>query len=69
MTRAEEDLRRAVMVSVINDMPGVPAKEVAALIVTWLEVEPAAMILQQVAPLMFLLTLSSTALVVPLVDR
>jgi hypothetical protein len=68
MTRAEEDLRRAVMVSVISDMPGVPAKEVAALIVTWLEVEPAAMILQQVAPLMFLLTLSSTALVVPLVD-
>jgi hypothetical protein len=69
MTRAEEDLHRAVMVSVISDRPVVLAKEVAALIATWLEVEPASMILQQVAPLMFLLTLPSTALVEPLVDR
>jgi hypothetical protein len=69
MTRAEEDLRRVVMVTVISDKLVVPVEEVAALIATWLEVEPASMILQQVAPLMFLLTLPNIELVVPLIDR
>jgi hypothetical protein len=69
MIRAEEDLRQAVMVTIISDRPAVLAKEVAALIATWLEVEPVSTILQQVARLMFLLMLPSIKLVVHLVDR
>jgi hypothetical protein len=69
MIRAEEDLRQAVMVTIISDRPVVLAKEVVALITTWLEVEPASTILQQAARLMFLLTLPSIKLGVHLVDR
>jgi hypothetical protein len=69
MIRADEDLRQAVMVTIISERPVVLVKEVVALIVTWLEVEPATMILQQAARLMFLLTLPSIKLVVPLIDR
>jgi hypothetical protein len=69
MIRADEDLRQAVMVTIISERPVVLVKEVVALIVTWLEVEPATMILQQAVRLMFLLTLPSIKLVVPLIDR
>jgi hypothetical protein len=69
MIRAEEDLRQAVMVTVISDRPVVLAKEVVTLIATWLEVEPVSMIHQQAVGLMFLLTLPNIKLVVPLVDR
>jgi hypothetical protein len=69
MTRAEEDLRQAVVVSVITDKPSVPTDEIAALIAPWLEMEATSLVLRQVVPLVFLLVLCLMEMVAPLVDR
>jgi hypothetical protein len=59
MTRAEDDLANAVVISVISDRPAVDPQEIAALIAPRLDVETASLVLRQVSPSSFLLVLSS----------
>jgi hypothetical protein len=69
MTRAEDDLANAVVVSVISDRPAVDPQEIAALVVPRLDVEPASLVLRQVSPSSFLLVLSSQEMIPTLTER
>jgi hypothetical protein len=64
-----EDLRRAVMDTVISDRPMVPVDEIVALIAPWLEMEATSLVLRHVAPLVFILARPLMEMVAPLVDR
>jgi hypothetical protein len=69
MTRAEEDLSTAVVITVINDRLLVPAEEIVALLAPRLEVEAESLVLRRVSSLGYLLLLSRLDLAVTLTDR
>jgi hypothetical protein len=69
MTRAEDDLANAVVVSVISDRPAVDPQEIAALIAPRLDVETASLVLRQVSPSSFLLVLPSQEMIPALTEQ
>jgi hypothetical protein len=69
MMRAEEDLFRAVVVSVISDCSSMPGDEITELVAPWLEEEPTSLVLRRLRPCVFLLFLPRPEQVQRLVDR
>jgi hypothetical protein len=63
MSSAEEDLKKAVVISVISERSSVPGEEVAALLAPWLEVEEGSLSLLRLSVSSFLLFLPSVRLI------
>jgi hypothetical protein len=69
MTTAEQDLLKAVVITVISDRSTVSAEEIAILIAPRLDVEVSSLVLRQISLTSFLLILPREELVPSLTER